>query len=548
MLKINKLLVVGAAALSLMACSKEKAPETKVMEKSTINSFLGGEPKTLDPSLSTDSYSGDILINISEGLTRTEMGEDGQDVISGAGALSWEVNEDKTLWTFHLRDYKWTDGKRVKASDYVYGIRRSLDPATGSPYSYLLYPIKNAAAFNQGKIGAEALGVRAIDDSTLEIRLEKPTPYFLELTYSALMYPEREDIVEKYGDKYGTSCEFIISNGPFKVKEWEHEQRVSLEKNPLYWDSSSVSIDEINLYITRDENVRMDMLLRGEANIGEASKKEWADRFISTGRFTEFPGFSAATNYLFFNGKKGIFANENVRRAFALGINREEMSDTIYRGLFEPAYGWVAPGIDCSGQDFRTQAGSDVLTSEGDLTPREYLLKGLRELGIQNSPEEITVTYLNPSTSTWARSYSEYIAAMYKETLGINVKSDFLSWPVFEERVAKRDYELGGVAWYADYNDPSSFLEVFSKHSDISPVSWINPEYDTLLKKAATTTDPKERLELFKKAERILLRDGWVTPTVYLKRRIFTNKKVKGYFLTPFTGSDYKNVYIENIN
>ncbi len=549
MLLRKRILLLGIITLLFIsACGKKEESNSKDNIAKVLNTFLLGEPKTLDPSMSTDTYSGDILINIFEGLTRIAPDASGEDRITGAGALSWEVNSDETVWTFHLRDHSWEDGREVTAQDYVYGIRRSLDPATASPYSYLLFPIKNAEGFNSGKLSAEELGVRAVDENTLEITLERKTPYFLELTYSSLMLPEREDIVEKYGDTYGSGIDTIMVNGPFRVKNWDHEQKIVLERNPTYWDASSVGLDNIAFYITRDENVRMSMLFKGEAQVGEASKKEWAEKFISSGDFNEYPGYSAATNYLFFNKDNRLFANKNIRKAFSMGIKREEMSEMVYRGLFEAAYGWVAPGIHIKEKDFRKTVG-DVLPGNSSSEARDYLLKGLKELGMDGvKPEDITITYLNPSTSNWARTYSEYLAKMYKETLGINVKSEFLSWPVFEKRVGERDYDFGGMAWYADYNDPSSFLEIFSGQSEVSPITWDTEEYDNLLAKAFHSEDTAERLNNFAEAEKVLLERGWITPTVFIKRRIFISKDVKGYYLTPFTSPDYKNVYIEKSN
>lgn len=550
MFRKNKvLLMVILSVLFLSACGKDKESSSETASKfQSVNTFLVSEPKTLDPSMATDTYSTDILINIFEGLTRMSKDSSGEDVLEGAGALSWETSEDETVWTFKLRDHKWTDGIKVTAHDYVYGIGRSLDSATASPYAYLLFPIKNSREVNRGDLPLEDLGVRAVDDATLEITLEKRTPYFMELTYSALMFPERRDIVEKSGDLYGSTAEHIVSNGPFSLDLWEHEQKVSLKKNEGYWDKDSVNIDQINFYITRDENVRMSMLFKGEAQIGEASKKEWADKFLASGDFYEYPGYSAATNYLFFNGNEGIFKNKNIRKAFSLGIKRDEMADTVYRGLFDPAYALVSPGIHINGRDFRGVAGTKKPEDKTTGEAREYLIKGLQELGIDKTPEEINITYLNPSTSTWARTYSEYLAAMYKETLGVNITSEFLSWPLFEERVKNRDYDMGGMAWYADYNDPSSFLELFISESDVSPVSWDNSDYDDLLGTASHTDDPKERLKAFMAAEDLLLDEGWIAPTVYIKRRLFLADNIKGYSLTPFTSADFKNIYIEKNN
>ncbi len=536
-------LIVVFSMFFMFYAGFKPANASEKITKEEINIFFNNEPKTLDPSKAADNYSGEVLTNTIEGLTRIIKNPKGEEVPGKAGALSWKIEENGKKWIFFLRDYEWEDGKKVTAEDFEYGIKRSLDPSTAAPMAYLLYPIKNAEKYNGGEISSDELGVKAIDDKTLVVELENPTPYFLQIASLNLMAPQRRDIVEKYGSAYGSSSDKMIFNGPFKVTEWSHEKKIVFSKNERYWDKDSVKLSNINIYILRDENARMAMLFKGQVDIAEASKKEWADKFKNSNNFKEISGYSAATNFIFFNQKSELFKNEKVRKAFSMGINREEMAEIIYRGIFEAAYGWVPPKVSIGEYEYRKKRG-DLLKEEMNHA-RDILIQGLKELGIEKSPEEITVTYLNPSTSTWARKYSEYLAQMYRETLGINIRSEFLQWPIFEKRISDLDYEVAGMAWFGDYNDPSSFLEPFISYQKTIPTGWKNTEYNDLLKKASMTLNNEKRYQYFKTAEDMLIENSVIAPTVYLKRRIFSRKDLKGLLVPAFGSTDYKNVFIE---
>jgi ABC-type oligopeptide transport system substrate-binding subunit len=287
----------------------------------------------------------------------------------------------------------------------------------------------------------------------------------------------------------------------------------------------------------------MAMLFKGQVDIAEASKKEWANKFIKSGNFKEISGYNGATNFIFFNQKSELFKNEKVRRAFSMAINRKDMAEVIYRGIFEAAYGWIPPKVSIGEYEYRKKRGN--LLEENTTGARDLLIEGLKELGIKKSPEEITVTFSNPNTSTWARKYSDYLAHMYKETLGINVRSQFLQWPIFEKNTADMNYEFAGMGWFGDYNDPSSFLDVFMGNQSIISTGWKNNEYDKLLNEATINLNNENRYQYFKNAEELLIKDSVIAPTVYIKRRIFYNKELQGLMAPAFGCTNYKNVFIE---
>ncbi|TCS86655.1 extracellular solute-binding protein (family 5), partial [Keratinibaculum paraultunense] len=261
------------------ACGKEEPTDVKKEEEKVADEPKEGsdgdiddeqyitltitEPQAIDPSTSNDIYSGDILNEITEGLGRLETGEDGGDIIVPAGAEDWDVSDDGLVWTFHLRDYEWEDGEPVTAHDFEYGIKRNINPETAAVFAYLLYPIKNAEACNSGEKDLDELGVKALDDKTLEITLEKPCAYFDKFLPHRIMYPQRKDLVEQWGDKVGSEAEYTISCGPFKLTEWTHKSELVLEKNENYWDADNVKLEKITYKVIEDPSTAYNMLSNG---------------------------------------------------------------------------------------------------------------------------------------------------------------------------------------------------------------------------------------------------------------------------------------------
>jgi len=231
------------ASVALVGCGKKddengtgnetaKAGEEKLDDDQYLNMLLKAEPKTLDQSKSSDLYSSQILANCQEALTRIVQDENGADKIEAGIAESWEKSDDGLTWTFKLRDAKWSDGEAVTAEQFVYGITRTLSPDTASPYAFLLYPIANAVEFNGGNAKAEELGVKAIDEKTVEFKLKSPCAFFLDLTYFKVMQPQREDILATHGEKYGSEANTMLFTGPYTITEWVHNNKVEFAKNP----------------------------------------------------------------------------------------------------------------------------------------------------------------------------------------------------------------------------------------------------------------------------------------------------------------------------
>lgn len=509
------------------------------------------EPQAIDPSKSSDVYSSDILNEITEGLVRLEVGEDGGDVIVPAGAEDWDVSDDGLVWTFHLRDYEWEDGEPVTAHDFEYGMKRTIDPETASVYAFLLYPIKNAEACNSGEKDLDELGVKALDDKTLEITLEGPCAYFEKLLAFKTMYPQRQDLIEQWGDKVGSEAEYTVSCGPFKLTEWTHKSELVLEKNENYWDADTVKLEKVTYKVIEDPSTAYNMLSNGQIDICGVSKPEWLEKFKQRDDLVYVSEFQPSVAYQFFNQDVKLFSNANVRKAFILALDREELVDVLYYGIGEPAYGWIPPVMKVGDKTYRDVVDEPLKKlKEENPDPKELLIKGLKELGMDPDPSKITVTMLQSGTDAESRRFAEYYQQTYEKVLGVNVEAEYMDWPVFLDRVQSANYELAGMGWLGDYDDPMTFMDMWMTGSGMSDIQWSNKEYDELIKKAQSSLDAEERLECFKRAEEILLyEDGCISPVIYRKSSRFQYDYVKGTMRPLFgSGIEFKYAYTQGRN
>lgn len=546
---LSAIISASLVASTLIGCGGKKGSENTAksdMDKNQyLNVVLGQEPKTLDPSKASDLYSSQILNEVMEGLTRIEQ-ENGKDVIKPAGAEKWQKNDDGTEWTFHLRDNKWSDGKPVTAKDYAYGIKRTLNPKTGSPYAFLLYPIKNAEEFNKGKAKVEDLGIKVVDDKTLKFTLKNPCAYFLDLTYFKVMQPQREDIINKSGEKYGTEEKTMVFCGPFVIAKWTHGNKVELAKNKEYWDSKSVKLEKVNMKIIAQEPSRMSELFTGQLDMGAVTHPDWVKKLNDTGKFNVIKGYDGSTVYKFFNQKDKYFKNAKIRKAFILAEDRSGESSTLFRGLATPAYSWCPPQVQIEGEDFRTAVKEEPIKKlkEENKDPKALLIEGLKEIGVDPNPAKMDLTILQAGTDARAKEFAEFEQQNMKKVLGVEAKVDYVEWPIFQKKTDEMDYQLAGMAWSGDYNDPMTFFDLFTSNAGVVPTGWKSEKYDDLIKKAGKTIDKKVRIEAFKEAENILLyEDSIVSPSVYRMKQTYTRKYVNNVMAPLFGTVEFKYAY-----
>ena len=554
--RIIALLLTAVMSFSLAACSgsKEKATEGGA-EEQYVNTYLAADPTTLDPSLRSDTYSSDILMNSMESLIRVGQ-RDGEYTFVPGDAETWESDETGTVWTFHLgEDRKWSDGEPVTADQYVYSLQRTADPETGSPNSFFVSPIKNYAAISEGEMAPEELGVEAPDEHTLVITLENPMPSFLESTDASVFYPQRQEIVEQYGEQYGADFDKFVYNGPFKVTEWTHNSSIKIEKNENYWDAENVDLDYVTYQIMSDTAAIMNAYESGQIDVITVSSQEELQKYQAddSNVYTKISG--GTISFAFYNTEDELFSNANIRKAFTMAVDQEKVNDIAFSGLREPLYGWIVPAISVGDKTMRSVAGDTLKEMRKETlaktTAKDILLEGMKELGLGDDPSTLDVTFSLAGTSDWFRTFGEYLQQMYKEALGVDVKIDFSEWGIFSDNVYSGNFQLGFMAWGAYYNDPYDMLSVHLTDFNQIATGWSDPEYDKLVLGASQEMDEDARMQMYIDAENILLEANVMCPFATSVSHQFTKSYLHDKYAEYgqdnlyFTHEGWKNVYVE---
>lgn len=563
MKKLTAMLLALAMVLSLVACGGNNANNGNSTKDNTstntpaddsntpaaaqyYNTYMSSDPTSMDISRISDSYSSGVVNNVMESLVR--MGEkDGNYEVIPGDAQTWESNEDGTVWTFHLGDNTWSDGQPVTAQDYVYSLQRSADPATGCPNDYFLMPLEGYYEVRDGA-SLDTLGVKALDDKTLEITLSYPVPSFLEMACGTVYYPQRQDIVEKYGEQYGSEPEYTVFNGAYSMESWTHNSSIVLKKRADYWNADEVQIENVTMYILADGNTAYTMYEANELDYVGTSTAEWVQKFLARDDTDYVKTYSASVNYAFYNTKDELFQNANIRRAFNMAVDREDLNEVTFGGRSNAATGWVTGAMAVGSTNYREYAGDMIQEMYDDaaannMTAKDYLLKGMEELGLGDDPSTLDITFSLAGTDEWFRTYGEYLQQTYNTALGIDLKIDFSEWGIFSSNLEQGNYQIGYMGWGAYYNDPYDVLSLFKSDVDSIQTGWSNAEYDELVNKAQSEMDETKRLEMYKQAETILLLDEYVVnPILFPSSNSFYRSYVQGYSTLAFSSGGYQGM------
>ena len=552
------LTILAVFSLVLAACgfggdTAEKPKEdnndagsTETTAPKELNVVIPSEPPSLHPQLATDTTSGAILMNVFEGLTR--LNDDSKP--EAAIAESWVISDDQLTYTFKLRDAVWSNGDPVVASDFVYAWKWALNPNNMSEYASLLYPIKGGEAYNTydtekgseeefTKLG-EALGVTAEDDKTLVVTLENPTPYFLELTAFKTYLPINQKVVESNDKWYTDAGENYVTNGPFKLDAWKHDDSIVLKKNADYWDAANVALETVNIGMVEDETTASTMFKAGEIDYLGSPYQTVAldaiDGFKADGSL-QIVDYAGIYNYKL-NTKDKFTGNANIRKALTLAIDRQTLIDNITKGEQKVALGMVPTAIAGFEEDRGYFKDNDM---EG---AKAALEAGMKELGITD-PKDISIT-ISYNTSDAHAAIAQFIQEGWSKNLGITVGLDNAEWQVYLEKLNMLDYQAGRLGWIADYNDAYTFLEMYSTADNgNNDTGWENAEYKELMKQSVAETDPAKRLEILKKAESIAVAEFPVAPIYYYTNLYVKNEKVSNMFPNALGDIQLKSVDIK---
>lgn len=456
------------------------------------------DPPQLDSTRATDTVSSLVGGHVQEGLTR--HGRHGE-LVPGV-AESWELRTDGA--TFRLReDARWSDGRPVTAHDFVFAWRTVVDPATASEYAFIVYPVKNGEAVNQGRLPTSALGVRAVDDRTLEVLFEQPCPYFLGLTAFKTYYPVREDFYRARPGRYAANAGDLLSNGPFVLTRWVHGSSLTLEKNPLYWDAERIKLDRIEIpYITSDANARFNLFKDGKVDVldrlgADELKRAQAERF----RMKSFA--EGSVWFLQFNHREGRATRSlHLRKAIQLVFDaREYVSSVIRIPGTRPGRALVPQWMQGLEATFRKEYPVDPPRPDVE-EARRHLERARAELG-GSIPPLVALADDTPGASRQA----EYFQQVLKTRLGLEVRIDR---QIFKQRLAKMtagQFDFAFAGWSPDYQDPMSYADLFASWNENNRGKYRSERFDAHIRRAQATVDSRRRLDEMAAAERIALED-----------------------------------------
>jgi ABC-type oligopeptide transport system substrate-binding subunit len=478
----------------------------------------GAQPEHLDPGLMTADTDWRIGEALFEGLTvkdpRTLQPQPGV-------AERWEGSEGGLTYTFHLRrDSIWTDGRPVTAHDFVYAWTRVLKPETASQFASQLYPILNAEAFNQGKIDDPAqLGIRALDDYTLQARLHQPIPYFVYLTTTPTFYPVPHWIVEEYGDKW-TDPQNIVSNGPFMLVEHRTHDRIIMDRNPRYYDAHKVRLDRVVAYSIADNFTAINLYESGYVDFLVSNSVPPDFIPYMKGRYRDFHSTAQLASYFYsFNTTRPPLDNKLVRRALAMAVDRRAITDALLRGGQIPGSNFVPRGLP----DYESPPGVEYNPGEA--------ARLLAEAGYPNG-EGFPQLEISFNTLDTHRKIAEAIQQMWTTNLNVRFRLHNEEWASYLKTRRNKEYDIARMGWIADYPDASAFIDLMEGNNANNDTGWANAEYDRLLRASRGETDPARRRELLRQAEAILLDEAPVLPIYTYAVNSLRKPYVRGIYPT----------------
>ena len=502
------------AAMALPAMSAQPQPGETLAENQTYTYWLLDAIKSLDPAKNTDVEGSDVLRSLFEGL----MNEDAKGAMIPGVAESYTESDDKLTYTFTLRDAKWSNGEPVTAGDFVYAWQRVVNPETASEYAWFieLMNVENASAIVKGEMTPDQLGVTAVDDKTLEVRLSTPTPYFIKTLSHATTYPVPRAVIEANGDAW-TQPGTLVGNGAFVLERHNLGVDLVMTKNPEYWDAENVLLETVRAVTVNDNNVALTRYLAGELDRVQIPagqyprlREEYPDQAVSL-------PYACSYAYIYNLSDKGPEAlkDQRVREALSLGLNRQIIVENVLQGGQRPATTWTHWAIE--GFD---QPETELATmSQADMTARAKDLLAEAGYGPDN-PLNVSIQY----NTDESHKKLAVAAQQFWRPLGVNATLNNVEWKVHTDRLNNQDFEIARYAWCGDYNEPSTFLDWF-RTDGYNSGKWSNAQYDQLLADAKTAADPAP---LYAQAERILAAEVPAAFVYHYAKVDMINPHIKG--------------------
>lgn len=492
----------------------------------------GAEPRDLDPHLVTGFPEHRVIKALIEGLVGEHPTQDGQ--VVPAVAERWEADASARVWTFHLREAQWSNGDPVTADDFVYAYRRILNPELGASYAGMLYGIVNAQAYNEGRLSDfEAVGVKALDAHTLEVRLTGPTPHLPLMLTHYTWFPLHPPTIEKHGAfaQRGTGwtrAENFVGNGPFSLEEWRPNQRIVVRKRANYWDADAVALNGITFYPVQDRQTENRMFETGQIHLTDGLPFNLRDQYRAAQRpeFREEPLF--ATSYVGLNTLHEGLTDPRVRQALSMVIDREQIIERVTKNG-RAAQAFVPPFIG-------GYAGDDGVRYDPDAA-RALLAEAGYPGGVGLPQFEFII--VNADTS---RIFAEVLQGMWREELGIEVQLANKEWQVLISEMDSGNFDMFLLSWVGDYLDPATFLKIMRTGDGNNRTGYADPAYDALLDKANQQGTLAARYAVLAEAEARLLAAMPIVPLVWANNLYLADTRVEGWAPKVLMDRPYKAV------
>ena len=523
--------------LLLSACGSPESNVSSGNKNGTLHWGNGTEPQSLDPHIATGVPEHKIITALMEGL----VAKDSKTLEPRpAVASSWDISEDGRLYTFYLRkNARWSNGDPHNAHDYVWSWWRALQPALGNLYAYMYFPIDNAREYYQGSItDFDQVGVKALDDHTLQVRLKNPTPYFLQLLDHYSLFPVHRPTIEKFGapDERGTRWTYegnLVGNGAFQLSEWKINRRVVVERNPNYWDADNVRLNKIIFYPIENAITEERMFRAGQLHYSATVPSDKVEGYLANNdpslRIMPYLG----TYFYRINTSVAQLQDKRVRRALGMTIDREQITQRILKSGQIPAYAITPP--DTMGY-----------FPESDLAFNPEAAKALLAEAGYPDGEGFPQTEILYNTSEGHRKIAVAIQQMWKKYLNIDVVLLNQEWKVYLDSVNVKEYQLARAGWIGDYVDPNNFLDMWICNGGNNRTGWCNEEYDQLiLERAPEAQSHQERLAIFAQAEKMLMEEMPVIPIYIYTSNTLVHPSVKNLNNNILNQASFKEIYLD---
>ncbi|HEM8314942.1 TPA: peptide ABC transporter substrate-binding protein [Enterococcus faecalis] len=541
---MKKLKMLGCVGLllALTACQAgtgNSADSNKVAEQKIAISSEAAI-STMEPHTAGDTTSTLVMNQVYEGLY--VLGKE-DELELGVAAEEPAISEDETVYTFKIReDAKWSNDDPVTANDFVYAWQQVASPKSGSIHQALFFDvIKNAKEIALEGADVNTLGVKALDDKTLEITLERPTPYLKSLLSFPVLFPQNEKYIKEQGDKYATDAEHLIYNGPFKLKEWDNASSDdwTYEKNDTYWDAERVKLTEAKVSVIKSPTTAVNLFDSNELDVVNKLSGEFIPGYVDNPAFLSIPQF--VTYFLKMNsvrdGKENpALANNNIRKALAQAFDKESFVKEVLQDQSTATDQVILPGqtIAPDGTDFtKLAAKKNSYLTYDTAKAKEFWEKGKKEIGL----DKIKLEFLTDDTDS-AKKAAEFFQFQLEENLdGLEVNVTQVPFTIRVDRDQTRDYDLELSGWGTDYRDPLTVMRIFTSDSTLGGVTFKSDTYDQLIQETRTThaADQEARLNDFAQAQDILVNQETVLAPIYNRSiSVLANQKIKDLYWHSF--------------